>query len=145
MLDNLKAATFEVLETMFFLFPESLEEVNSFFRGPGFKAWVPIQGPKNFRVGMTVSQRLAREMAANFLGVAPEDLSLDQVEDAIREGTNMLAGNFLAREKVPGAFHLATPQSLRLSLDPKEWRPAPNHLLFAVDDQGLEVFLERGL
>lgn len=143
MLENLKAATFEVLETMFFLFPESLEEGAAFFHGPGLRAWVPVEGPKNLRVGLTVSLPLAQEMAANFLGLEKAEVSPDKLEDLLKETANMVAGNFLTREQAPSTFNLKQPQILRLDLDGQDWRDNPHHILLAVEDAGLEVFLEK--
>jgi hypothetical protein len=143
MLENLKAATFEVLETMFFVFPESLEDAAELFHGPGLRAWVPVEGPKNFRIGLTVSLPLAREMAANFLGVEKDEVPPDKLEDVLKETANMVAGNFLTREQVPEDFMLKLPQALRLDLDSQDWQDNSRHLLLAVEDSGLEVFLEK--
>jgi len=143
MLESLKAATFEVLETMFFIFPESLEETTDLFHGPGLRAWVPVEGPKNFRVGLTVPLPLAREMAANFLGLEKDEVPLDKLDDVLKETANMVAGSFLFHEQVPETFHLKPPQALRLNLDDQDWQENSHHLLLAVEDAGLEVFLEK--
>lgn len=143
MLESLKAATFEVLETMFFIFPESLEETDDLFHGPGLRAWVPVEGPKNFRVGLTVPLPLAREMAANFLGLEKDEVPPERLDDVLKETANMVAGSFLAQEQVPQDFHLKTPQALRLNLDDQDWQDNSHHLLLAVEDVGLEVFLEK--
>jgi CheY-specific phosphatase CheX len=143
MLESLKAATFEVLETMFFIFPESLEETSDLFHGQGLRAWVPVEGPKNFRVGLTVPLSLAREMAANFLGLEQEEVPLEQLDDVLKETANMVAGSFLTQEQVPVTFHLKPPQALRLNLDDQDWQDNSHHLLLAVEDVGLEVFLEK--
>lgn len=143
MLTSLKAATFEVLETMFFIFPESLEETADLFHGPGLRAWVPVEGPKNFRVGLTVPLPLAREMAANFLGVEKDEVPPDSLEDVLKETANMVAGAFLTQERVPETFQLQPPQALSLNLDDQNWQENSHHLLLAVEDAGLEVFLEK--
>ena len=143
MLENLKAATFEVLETMFFLFPESLEEAADLFHGPGLRAWVPVNGPKNFRVGLTVSWPLAREMAANFLGLEKDEVPPEKIEDVVKETANMVAGTFLSKEQVPEAYNLNTPEALPLNLDNQNWTENSHHILLAVEDSGLEVFLEK--
>jgi CheY-specific phosphatase CheX len=143
MLESLKAATFEVLETMFFIFPESLDDAISLFHGPGLRAWVPVEGPKNFRVGLTIPESLAREMAANFLGMEKEDVSPERMEDVVKETANMVAGSFLTKEHVPGAYNLKPPQALRLDLDSRDWQETPHHLLLAIEDAGVEVFLEK--
>lgn len=143
MLENLKAATFEVLETMFFIFPESLEEAATLFHGPGLRAWVPVEGPKNFRVGLTLSLSLAREMAANFLGLEKDEVPPDKMEDVVKETANMVAGSFLRREKAPETFNLKPPEALRMDLDGQVWQENAHHILLAVEDSGLEVFLDK--
>ena len=143
MLESLKAATFEVLETMFFIFPEHLEESADLFHGPGLRAWVPVEGPKKFRVGLTVPLPLAREMAANFLGLEKDEVPPDKLEDVLKETANMVAGSFLSQEEVPEAFYLEPPQALHLNLDDQDWQDNSHHLLLAVEDAGLEVFMEK--
>jgi CheY-specific phosphatase CheX len=143
MIENLKAATFEVLETMFFIFPESLEDASTLFHGPGVRAWVPVEGPKNFRVGLTLSLALAREMAANFLGLEKDEVPPDKMEDVVKETANMVAGSFLRREEAPETFNLKPPEALSLDLDGQDWQENAHHVLLAVEDSGLEVFLDR--
>jgi CheY-specific phosphatase CheX len=143
MLENLKAATFEVLETMFFIFPESLEETSTLFHGPGLRAWVPVEGPKNFRIGLTLSLSLAREMTANFLGLEKDDVPPEKMEDVVKETASMVAGNFLTKEEAPKTFNLKPPEALRLDLDGQNWHENSHHILLAVEDNGLEIFLDR--
>jgi hypothetical protein len=143
MIENLKAATFEVLETMFFIFPESLEDATTLFHGPGVRAWVPVEGPKNFRVGLTLSLALAREMAANFLGLEKDDVPPDKMEDVVKETASMVTGSFLTREEVPETFNPKPPEALRLNLDGQNWQENAHHVLLAVEDSGLEVFLDK--
>lgn len=143
MLETLQAATFEVLETMFFLFPETPFLFSPAWQGWGFRAWVPVEGPKTFRVGLTVPERLALKMAANFLGQELSQPSQGQMEDAVREAANMVAGNFLGREQASAAFRIQPPQSMRLDLGSPGFRLSLNNLILLVDDDGLEVFLEK--
>jgi len=82
-------------------------------------------------------------MAANFLGMEKEDLPPDKLEDVLREAANMVAGSFLSREKVSQDYNLLPPQSLKLDLDGQDWQENSHHLLLAVEDAGLEVFLEK--
>jgi hypothetical protein len=143
MLENLKAATFEVLETMFFIFPEGLGDPADLFHGQGLRAWVPVEGPKNFRVGLTLPLTLAREMAANFLGLEKDEVPPDKMEDVIKETANMVAGSFLTKEHVPEAYNLKPPEALQLDLDAENWQENSHHLLLVIEDTGLEVFLEK--
>ncbi|MGQ9687500.1 MAG: chemotaxis protein CheX [Desulfobaccales bacterium] len=143
MLENLKAATFEVLETMFFIFPENPEEDGTIFQGQGLRAWVPVKGPKNFRVGITVPVALAKEMAANFLGLEKDEIKPDNLEDVVKETANMVAGSFLTKERAPQAFQLGNPEVFRLNLDGGNWQQNSYHIILTVEDTGLEVFLEK--
>jgi|UniRef100_A0A7C3WLC6 hypothetical protein len=143
MLENLKAATFEIFETMFFLFPESWEEGQMRFAGAGLMAWTPVTGPKSFHIGLVVPQSLAQKMAKNFLGLGEGGPEWENLEDLLQEAANMVAGTFLSREQVSQSYRLALPHSARINFDVNQWQPHDQHLLFMVDDHGLEVFLER--
>lgn len=143
MLENLKAATFDVFETMFFLFPEPIGEHEAAVNGFAFQAWTPVAGPKSFQVGLTVPLPLAQKMAANFLGLEEGELAGDKLEDMLREAAAMVAGNFLSREQVSAAFHLEPPQSSQLDGQAHRWRPHAHCLLFILEGHPLEVFLER--
>src|SRR3990170_10974 len=103
MLENLKAATFEVFETMFFLFPETVAPHEVGLKGEAIKAWAPVTGPKSFKVGLTAPLALAQKMAAHFLGLEEEGAPPDSLEDVLREAANMVAGTFLSREQVAAA------------------------------------------
>jgi hypothetical protein len=143
MLENLKAATFDVFETMFFLLPESSGGHDCSFNGYALQAWSPVAGSKSFRVGLTVPLPLAQKMAANFLGLGEEEVESATLMDVLGEAANMVAGNFLSREGASAAFRLAPAQSVQLDGKPHKWRPHAHYLLFNLDNHSLEVFLER--
>jgi len=143
MIAELKAATFEVLETMFFLFPESLEEERR-VRGPFLRAWVTIAGPQSLRVGLLVPQSLARKMAANFLGVSEGEIYQPEMEDVLRETANMMAGTFLSKIEASKAFKLHTPDAQWISAEGQKPKAPANRLLFEVEDEVLELFVEKG-
>ena len=145
MLSNLKAATFEVLETMFYLFPESLEEGEALpARGPFLRSWVTIAGPQPLCIGLQVPQSLARKMAANFLGTDEEEISQPEMEDILKETTNMMAGAFLSKMEASGAFKLQTPEAQWVKTDEKPEKPPVNRLRFDVDDELMELFVKKG-
>lgn len=145
MLAALKLATFEVLETMFYLFPESLEEGEAApARAPFLRSWVTIAGPQSICIGLQVPQSLARKMAANFLGTDEEEISLAQMEDILKETTNMMAGAFLSKLEASGAFKLRTPEAEWLTAEEKEKRTPANRLRFDVDDELMELFVKKG-
>ena len=145
MLAKLKAATFEVLETMFFLFPESLEE-GEMLRSPGpfLRSSVIIAGPQSIRIGLQVPQTLARKMAANFLGTDEAEISAAQMEDILKETSNMLAGSFLSKLEGATALKLQTPVIESLSAAEKKNRETGKSLRFEVEEEVLELFVEKG-
>ena len=145
MLAKLKAATFEVLETMFFMFPESLEEGEILrTRGPFLRSSVTIAGPQSIRIGLQVPQSLARKMAANFLGTEEDQISQEQMEDILKETSNMLAGSFLSKLEASAAFKLQTPVIQLLSAEDQKKKKLEKSLRFDVDEELLELFVEKG-
>ncbi|MBI4796917.1 MAG: chemotaxis protein CheX [Deltaproteobacteria bacterium] len=137
--------TFEVLETMYYLFPETLEEgevVPS--KGPYLRSWVAIAGPQSIRIGLLVPQSLARKMAANFLGTGEEEIYQPEMEDILKETTNMMAGAFLSKMEASTAFKLQTPEAQWLTAEEKKKKTPPNRLRFEVDDELMELFVEKG-
>jgi len=144
MLAKLRAATFEVLETMFFLFPEGLEEDELMpARGPFLCSWVSIIGPQSLRLGMIVPESLARKMAANFLGISEPEVKQPELEDILKETTNMMAGSFLSKLEASSAFQLQTPHARWLSPGEEKPKGPAKRLRFDVDEELLELFVER--
>jgi CheY-specific phosphatase CheX len=145
MITKLKAATFEVLETMLYLFPETLEEGEVMpARGPFLRSWVRIAGPQPLRIGLIVPQTLARKMAANFLGTSEEEIFQPEMEDVLKETTNMMAGAFLSKLEASAAFNLQTPQAEWLEAEAKQKKTPTHRLRFDVDDELMELFVEKG-
>lgn len=145
MLAKLKAATFEVLETMFYLFPESLEGGETLrSRGPFLRSSVTIAGPQAIRIGLQVPQSLARKMAANFLGAEEVEISQPEMEDILKETTNMIAGSFLSKLEASAAFKLQTPLIQVLGAKEKNKKEPEKSLRFEVDEEVMELFVEKG-
>lgn len=146
MLSKLKAVTFEVLETMYYLFPESLEDgevMPTKGKGPYLRSWVAIAGPQSIRIGLQVPQSLARKMAANFLGTGEEEIYQPEMEDVLKETTNMMAGAFLSEMGASAAFKLLTPEAQWLAVEEKKKKTPPHRLRFEVDEELLELFVEK--
>lgn len=93
--ENLREATFNVLETMFFAVPE-------YFDGPGDARWdvegvIHLTADQKLTVFLLLPKSLGISLASNFLGVEPQEVSNDQLLDLIREMTNMVGGNLVTR------------------------------------------------
>jgi CheY-specific phosphatase CheX len=93
--ENLREATFNVLETMFFAVPEH-------FDGAGDGQWdvegvIRLTAAQKLTVFLLLPKNLGISLASNFLGIEPEEVSKDQLLDLMREMTNMVGGNLVTR------------------------------------------------
>lgn len=144
MLANLKAVTFEVLETMFFLFPEAVEDTDLQAQGRCLQAWVPVSGPQTFRLGLLVTENLAKQMAANFLGSTEAEISSERMEDILKETANMMGGAFLSRLQASQAFNLQVPEARWVTVKESTGKTNPNRMVFEVEEEAMEIFIEKG-
>jgi CheY-specific phosphatase CheX len=130
---------------MFYLFPESLEGGKTLrSRGPFLRSSVTVAGPQAFRIGLEVPQTLARKMAANFLGAEELEISPEEMEDILKETTNMIAGSFLSKLEASAAFKLQTPLIQALAVPQKNKKEVEKRLRFEVEEEVMELFVEKG-
>jgi hypothetical protein len=66
------------------------------------------------------------------------------MEDVLKETTNMMAGAFLSKMEASTAFKLQTPEAQWLTAEEKKKKMPPNRLRFDVDDELMELFVEKG-
>lgn len=107
----------QVLSESAFLFgepvsPEDLPELE----GAALLAGVPIGGRSEGRLALAVPERLAEEIAANTLGVAPGDPEgRSKAEDAVRELASIMGGHLAgAADEADGGLTFAPPRLTRL-------------------------------
>ncbi|HLH08792.1 MAG TPA: chemotaxis protein CheX [Terriglobales bacterium] len=74
---------------------------------PGIGASVQITGGWEGAVRIDSSMSLARMAAARFVGSEPEQVSIEQIRDAIGELANMSAG--MIKNLLPGPSYLSLP------------------------------------
>jgi CheY-specific phosphatase CheX len=108
----MRDAISKVLETMFFataLF-EAAEEPRAGEAQPyHFQSSIVIHGdPQELVLSCLSIDRFARMITANFLGVDEDELSLDEIGDAMKELANMVAGEF-AVKLGQGSWQLGIP------------------------------------
>jgi CheY-specific phosphatase CheX len=115
----MKASISEVLEQMFFMPID--------FMGPAIAGADPEPDPEPViaRLGfrgspcgtflLLIPAALAQSVAADFLGVATEGLSRDQVAATVLEMVNMLAGGTLGRYDHQALFDLQIPELITIS------------------------------
>lgn len=97
LVDSLKKSAWEILETMVFLTPTSVEatpEEGSTFTEQAIGV-LGFTGTRSGTFVIRTSDKMARLMAAKMLMMEPDELeSDDEVADAYGEIVNMLSGNF---------------------------------------------------
>jgi len=109
----LRESVVEVLEKMFFIsaFEEPLQEPPSL--RPCLAAQLEFTGDPPGSLTLETSCQAARSIAADFLGEAPEALSVRQVEEVVCELANMICGAVLSRVESRVVFRLGSPRIVR--------------------------------
>ncbi len=111
----MKASISEVLETMFFLpidFPESMPEgeLSGLQEQEGLTARLDFSGPFSGYGLFHIPRNTAASIAADFLGMDEETVSVDQVRETVMEITNMMLGNTLSCYDRQAVFDLKIPE-----------------------------------
>ncbi|MCX5846832.1 MAG: chemotaxis protein CheX [Deltaproteobacteria bacterium] len=106
MKETLMVAIFDVFERMFYVF---LEPVNDEYSDYAMAATIQFGGALKGEVKIFVSERLAKSMVQNLLGIETEDITEKDIEDCIKEAVNMICGNFLGRLDQTKVFDLSIP------------------------------------
>jgi len=106
-------------------------------------ARIAFTGPCRGRVTLTTTARLAITLAANLLGVDPDDdEAADRGGDALSELLNMVGGALLGAVCPPGSMgHLGLPESMALEAEP----PPRGNSVTLLTDEGEAVVLQLEL
>jgi CheY-specific phosphatase CheX len=100
------AAISNVLETMFFVIPllnSNCRRSRSGLPASDFESNIEIRSNSEcLRLFFRTTERFARIITANFIGVGEDEVSHEQMKDTMKELANMVSGDFLARLEEPG-------------------------------------------
>ena len=92
----LKDVISEVLETMFFVMVD-FEEGGPVDRPFDYESEILVLNHKGrIAISLRVSEEFARMITANFLGIEEDQVDDDDLEDSLKELTNMIAGGYHA-------------------------------------------------
>jgi len=105
---TLQQSVEDVLEKMFFL--QCVSDPEDATSGPEIVAHLTFEGRPSGSLTLSITARAARNVAADFLGAEPSDLSHQQVADVVCELANMICGSALSRIESSTTFRLAAPQ-----------------------------------
>ena len=115
MIQAMKASISEVLEQMFFLPIDLVEDHNGGgameIDSPGnIAASIGFEGPSSGVFVLHIPSSLAATITADFLGASSEELSEEQITGTVKEMLNMLAGNSLSAYDANASFNLNIPE-----------------------------------
>lgn len=141
----LRGAISEVLETMFFMAVDFLN-VTPLPGGHEFESRIVLtDGRGGFEVCFRVTPMFAAMITANLLGKEESEVQPEEIEDALKEFTNMAGGNFQGRMRkldwemdIP-SFRILDAAAVPLSLGfAFEWVGEPMGVaaVFPVDGEG---------
>lgn len=97
LLKNLKTATFNVLEKMFFMLPDAEDEIGDATLSSDETAtiYIGITGTPSYLISMGFEKPMVANMAQDLLGIDSVDESDDLIEKCLSETANIIAGRFL--------------------------------------------------
>ncbi len=135
--ESLRQITVDVLETMFYLFPE--EDVVEEGEGPWVGALFRFEGEVSGVVTVVVTEAAARTAAANFLAVEEEEAAPEQVAEVVCELVNMIGGSLLGSMEHESPLEPFPPEEMEARAF--EGREAAARHVFPVENGTLTVSL----
>ncbi|MBO8130571.1 MAG: chemotaxis protein CheX [Candidatus Marinimicrobia bacterium] len=134
----IKNAFYETIEKSAFMFGDEVDEEELEIEYDSFLlAFMTFKGEGRGKLSLIVPEKMCPEIAANFLGVEPDDEKVSScAEDALKEILNVTCGHVLTDLKGKKAvFDLTVPQIKRIKK--KDWNSYYNNedsILCIVDD-----------
>jgi len=110
--DALHSSAEEVLEKMFFVQPLDEESRPADEPGPVLAVKLTFEGSPAGSLTLSVTEKAARQIAADFLGEDEPGLSSRKVQEVVCELANMICGSVLSRVESHTTFRLAAPRLL---------------------------------
>ena len=115
-----KASISEVMETMFFIPVEcvenpSLEQIRTLKGMRSLGTSLTFTGDAPGSIQLLIPKQLLTEMTENFMGEPRETLGENISEGTLKETVNMISGNALRKIKTRVPFGLSIPELIRAS------------------------------
>lgn len=114
---------YDVIEKSAFMFGEEVEDGEVEINYDRFvKASMKFRGDARGEISIIVPEAMCPEIAANFLGVEPEDERVKEYsEDALKELLNVTCGHVLTSVKGEKAIFDLTVPEIKRGIKLKEW------------------------
>ena len=125
MIQAMKASISEVLEQMFFLPIDVVDDHNggsakAIDAHQSIAASIDFGGPSSGIFVLHIPSALAASITADFLGTDSDELTEDQITGTVKEMLNMLAGNSLSAYDTKASFNLNIPELITSPVSTKE-------------------------
>jgi len=120
MMEAMHQAISDVMNKMFFL-PVQINKKGLALREwfsnklPLVGAAITLTGPLTGFSYLLVPEGVAREMTANFLGIAEKEVDVKQERDTVKEALNMIIGHMLSQFDRKGDLRIGIPQLINES------------------------------
>jgi len=120
MMEAMHQAISDVMNKMFFL-PVQINKKGLALREwfsnklPLVGAAITLTGPLTGFSYLLVPEGVAREMTANFLGIAEKEVDVKQERDTVKEALNMIIGHMLSKFDKKGDLRIGIPQLINES------------------------------
>ncbi len=139
---TLRDSISEVLETMFFLCPQVIEEGEEGSEGAGsgedFHVQIQSSNATPYRIVLGVPEGLARKMRENIIDTGGEEPARADLQDIACELANMVAGQFLSTLENDTRKRLSIPEVLaNFTAEPDSWLEGR----FDVEGETLRAYL----
>ncbi|MBA4396504.1 MAG: hypothetical protein C0394_03855 [Syntrophus sp. (in: bacteria)] len=105
--EMLTTAIFEVFERAFFVFAEPVTESGQDYQ---IRASIRFSGPMAGAMQISMSEELAKKMAANMLSLDESEATAPVIADCLKECLNMICGNFVSKVDPDHVFQLTIPE-----------------------------------
>lgn len=136
--DTLKEVVDEIMTDMFFMFPDLDDEGDVIADAiPKSDAiHVGIHFNTEDYLHFSIDRALLIEMAANFMGLMPDEVGQSEMESMALETANIIGGNFLVKIDPEHSLKLSIPEILdaREVIDDDAWSVA-----FSSEEQVLRI------
>ena len=124
--DVLVEVVYEIMDEMFFLFPEINEEGQPKESGILTEDFsdVGIHFNTEHQIRLRIEHSLLEDMTVNFTGLQPEEIQQEHLQSTATETANIIGGNFLVKIDPEQTYKLSIPELLNPEDEqPFEQRP----------------------
>ncbi len=139
--DMLREVVINIMTEMFFIFPDMDDEGLPLDKKEATSDFmdVMIHFHAENQLHFRIEYGMLREMAANFLGLMPEEVDEDNLKAAALETANIIGGNFLVEIDPDKEFSLSIPAIVKkddcLPQEERQWS-----ISFVSDDSAIIIW-----